>query len=164
MAGGRSGVRAGVRAGSDPFRARFWGIPPPPGLLRIFSLAAKRHLISGLQQVRGKILMSKNLDVENRMAKSQDGTMRSRRSVTASTMITRLRSRVKVGRHRVGLWESEGRGLRAEEISHDPKVGLSAPPGRLSPRAFEGPRSKKRRINSPQRTLRGFSGNRSYRS
>jgi hypothetical protein len=54
-------------------------------------LASKCDLIYGLQQVTGKILMSKNLEVEILMTKAQNGTTRTVRTVTASIIIAQVR-------------------------------------------------------------------------
>jgi len=50
--------------------------------------------------------MSKNLDVEIVEENSQGGTMRSRRTVTASVMIGDCDFEVKVGCHMRGMWKS----------------------------------------------------------
>ena len=63
--------------------------PPPPRYIGIMELARKCDLIYGLQQVTGKILMSKNLTGEIVMTKAQNGTTRTLRAVTASTMIAK---------------------------------------------------------------------------
>jgi hypothetical protein len=62
-------------------------LPPSPRSIAIIELEPKLDLIYGLQQVAGKILMSKNLGREILSAKAQNGTMRTLRTVTASTMI-----------------------------------------------------------------------------
>ncbi|MGA8526322.1 MAG: hypothetical protein WB629_09590, partial [Candidatus Sulfotelmatobacter sp.] len=64
--------------------------PPPPGCIGIIALARKSELIYGAQSLAGKILMSKNLQVEILVAQAPNGTMRSLRTVTASIMIARL--------------------------------------------------------------------------
>jgi hypothetical protein len=51
------------------------GIPPSPRSLAIIELAPKCDFIYGLQQVTGKILMSKNLESQIFMTKAQIGTM-----------------------------------------------------------------------------------------
>jgi hypothetical protein len=64
-------------------------------------LAPKRDLIYVLQQVTGKILMSKNLEGEILMTKAQNGTTRPVRTVTASVMI------------------AQGRGAAQGQMSHE---------------------------------------------
>jgi hypothetical protein len=73
------------------FPERSWSslgrVSPSPRYIGIMELAPKCDLIYGLQQVTGKILMSKNLEGEIWTTKAQNGTMRALRTVTASTMI-----------------------------------------------------------------------------
>ena len=64
------------------------GIPPLlHRYIGIMELAPKCDLIYGLQQVTGKILMSKNLEGEILMTNAQNGTTQTLRTVTASVMI-----------------------------------------------------------------------------
>ena len=76
-------------------------------------LAPKCDLIYGLQQVTGKILMSKNLEGEILITQAQNGTTRSLRAVTASTMIAQLDARRKVRCHKGAV---ENVGLEWAEI------------------------------------------------
>jgi hypothetical protein len=56
-------------------------------------LGGNCDLIYGAQSLTGKILMSKNLRGEFPLREARNRTIRSRRTVTASTMIARLRWR-----------------------------------------------------------------------
>ncbi len=83
-AGLGSRLRVGINFGGDT-------PSPSPRSIGIIGLAGKCDLIYGAQSLAGKILMSKNLQGEFPMREAQDGTIRSRRTVTASIMIARLR-------------------------------------------------------------------------
>ena len=66
------------------------GYPPSPWSIGIIVLEGNFEMIYGAQSLGAKILMSKNLQLEILMTKTQNGTMWSLLTVTASVIIERL--------------------------------------------------------------------------